>query len=79
MESGMVPAIISFLLPGIGQAATVDKTTYKWVIVFTVYAILTSLIITFISTPIGYIFSIIVRITLAYDAYMDKIDIDSIF
>ena len=52
MESGMVPAIISFLLPGIGQAATDDKTTYKWVIVFTLYAIITSLIITFISTPI---------------------------
>ena len=79
MESGIVPAIISFILPGIGQAVTDNKTKYKWVIVFVVYALITALLITFISTFIGYIFGFIVSLLLAYDAYADIIDIDEIF
>ena len=34
MESGIIPAIISFILPGIGQALTDGKPTGKWIVVF---------------------------------------------
>ena len=34
MESGIIPAIISFIFPGIGQALTDGKPTGKWIVVF---------------------------------------------
>ena len=79
MESGILPALISFFLPGIGQAATDGRTPYKWVIVFVVYFIITFLIENYVSLYLGVFIGLIIRILLAYDAYAEIIDIDNIF
>ena len=74
MESGIIPAIISFFFPGIGQALTDGKPTGKWILLFIVIVIveiLLSLLLPLIGTVIG----IIINIVFAYDAYANLIEI----
>lgn len=74
MESGIIPAIISFFLPGIGQALTDGKPTGKWIIVFIIALIVIWLLVNFLGT-IGTILDLIISILFAYDAYANLIEI----
>lgn len=76
MESGIIPAIISFILPGIGQALTDGKPTGKWIVVFIAMIIVFYLINMLLGAGIiSIIITLIIRIVFAYDAYANLIEI----
>ena len=76
MESGIIPAIISFILPGIGQALTDGKPTGKWIVVFIAMIIVFYLINMLLGAGIiSIIITLIIRIVVAYDAYANLIEI----
>ena len=75
MESGIIPAIISFILPGIGQALTDGKPTGKWIVVFIAMIIVFLLLNMLIGGTIYMIINLIIRIVFAYDAYANLIEI----
>ena len=75
MESGIIPAIISFILPGIGQALTDGKPTGKWIVVFIAMIIVFLLLNMLIGCTIYMIINLIIRIVFAYDAYSNLIEI----
>ena len=75
MESGIIPAIISFFLPGIGQALTDGKPTGKWIVVFIAMIIVFLLLNMLIGGTIYMIINLIIRIVFAYDAYANLIEI----
>lgn len=75
MESGIIPAIISFILPGIGQALTDGKPTGKWIVVFLAMIIVFLLLNMLIGGTIYLIINLIIRIVFAYDAYANLIEI----
>ena len=69
MESGTIPAIISFFFPGIGQALTDGKPTGKWIVVFILILIVYWILFFLLSTGIlKTIINLIIRIVFAYDA-----------
>lgn len=74
MESGIIPAIISFFFPGIGQALTDGKPTGKWIAVFVIVIIVEILLSLFLGL-IGSIIALIISIVFAYDAYANLIEI----
>ena len=75
MESGIIPAIISFILPGIGQALTDGKPTGKWIVVFIAMIIVFLLLNMLIGGTIYMIINLIIIIVFAYDAYANLIEI----
>ena len=75
MESGIIPAIISFFFPGIGQALTDGKPTGKWIVVFIAMIIVFLLLNMLIGGTIYMIINLIIRIVFAYDAYANLIEI----
>ena len=75
MESGIIPAIISFFFPGIGQALTDGKPTGKWIAVFIAMIIVFLLLNMLIGGTIYMIINLIIRIVFAYDAYANLIEI----
>ena len=76
MESGIIPAIISFFLPGIGQALTDGKPTGKWIGVFILVFIIYALLHWLLADGILYtIIALIISIFFAYDAYANLIEI----
>ena len=76
MESGTIPAIISFFLPGIGQALTDGKPTGKWIVVFILILIVYWILFFLLGTGIlKTIINLIIRIVFAYDAYAYLIEI----
>ena len=76
MESGIIPAIISFFLPGIGQALTDGKPTGKWIVVFILVFIIYALLHWLLADGILYtIIVLIISIIFAYDAYANLIEI----
>lgn len=80
MEPGILAAIISFVFPGIGQAITTPEARMKWIIVFVIYSII--FFVLYMITGRNFIVSIlslIVKLAAAYDAYDNKIDINSVF
>lgn len=80
MEPGILAAIISFIFPGLGQAITTPDARIKWILVFVLYSVIFAALfmITDRSIIIS-IISLIVKLGFAYDAYANKIDINSIF
>ena len=74
MESGIIPAIISFFFPGIGQALTDGKPTGKWIAVFVIVIIVEILLSLFLGL-IGSVIGLIISIVFAYDAYANLIEI----
>lgn len=74
MESGIIPAIISFFLPGIGQALTDGKPTGKWILIFIVVLIIEILLSQYLGL-IGTVINIIISLVFAYDAYANLIEI----
>ena len=75
MESGTIPAIISFF-PGIGQALTDGKPTGKWIVVFILILIVYWILFFLLGTGIlKTIINLIIRIVFAYDAYAYLIEI----
>ena len=81
MQPGIIPAIISFFLPGLGQAITRGRSSAKWIIVFIVVLIIDYCLYLFVNAPLagpvtwGAIISIIIGIIFAYDAYTDIIQL----
>ena len=75
MQSGIIPAIISFFLPGLGQAVTDGKPRLKWAAVFIVIYIIESLLLMFLGMTIGGIIGLIINLIFAYDAYANMIDL----
>ncbi len=76
MESGIIPAIISFIFPGIGQALTDGKPTGKWIVVFILILIVYWILFFLLGTGIlNTIINLIIRIVFAYDAYANLIEI----
>lgn len=74
MDAGIIPAIISFFLPGIGQAATTGRPTAKWIVVFIILLIINNLLNMYLGIA-GSVICSIISIVMAYDAYADKIQI----
>lgn len=74
MESGIIPAIISFFFPGIGQALTDGKPTGKWILIFIVILII-EILLSFLLGLIGSVISIVISLVFAYDAYANLIEI----
>ncbi len=74
MESGIIPAIISFFFPGIGQALTDGKPTGKWILIFIVVLIIEILLSQYLGL-IGNVINIIISLVFAYDAYANLIEI----
>ncbi len=74
MESGIIPAIISFFFPGIGQALTDGKPTGKWILIFIVVLIIEILLSQYLGL-IGTVINIIISLVFAYDAYANLIEI----
>ena len=74
MESGIIPAIISFFFPGIGQALTDGKPTGKWIAVF-IIVLIVEILLSFLLGLIGSIIALIISIVFAYDAYANLIEI----
>ena len=76
MESGIIPAIISFILPGIGQALTDGKPTGKWIVVF-IIVLIVEILLSFLNRQplIGSVINLIISIVFAYDAYANLIEI----
>lgn len=74
MDAGIIPAIISFFLPGLGQAVTTGRPTAKWIVVFIILIIIESLLGMYLGIA-GSVISVIISIIMAYDAYADKIQI----
>lgn len=74
MDAGIIPAIISFFFPGLGQALTTGRPTGKWAIIFIVLLVIEGLLGSY-GGNIGLIINLIISIVFAYDAYADKIQI----
>ena len=74
MESGIIPAIISFFFLGIGQALTDGKPTGKWILIFIVVLIIEILLSQYLGL-IGTVINIIISLVFAYDAYANLIEI----
>ena len=68
MANGILAAILSFIIPGLGQAYAGD---IKKGIIFFVIAVVLGLIVSFVlnGATWGYIIDIIYSIYAAYDAY----------
>lgn len=80
MEPGIVPAIISFIFPGLGQAITTPEARIKWIIVFVLYSVIFAVLFMISDRSIFVsIISFILKLGFAYDAYANKIDINSVF
>ncbi|MDO5849423.1 MAG: hypothetical protein Q4P18_07800 [Methanobrevibacter sp.] len=71
MQPGIIPAIISFFFPGLGQAITTGRPTWKWIGIFIIIIIVDYLLQCGNISWLGIIFNIV----LAYDAYADKIQL----
>lgn len=80
MEPGILAAIISFIFPGLGQAITTPEARIKWILVFVLYSVIfAALFMISDRSIIVWIISLIVKLAFAYDAYSNKIDLNSIF
>ncbi len=80
MEPGILAAIISFIFPGLGQAITTPEGRIKWILVFVLYSVIfAALFMISNRSMIVSIISLIVKLAFAYDAYSNKIDLNSIF
>jgi TM2 domain-containing membrane protein YozV len=67
MANGILAAILSFLIPGLGQAYAGD---FKKGIIFFIVALVMILIATFVfKTWVVYLINIIISLYAAYDAY----------
>lgn len=74
MKEGVFPAIVSFFFPGIGQAITEGRSPIKWILIDLIFwFIWYGVVYYFKSNTAGLIFSVIVSVILAYDAYAYKI------
>ena len=67
MANGILAAILSFIIPGLGQAYAVD---IKKGVIFFIIAVVIALIATFVfRTWIVYLIDVIYALYVAYDAY----------
>ncbi|MDO5849424.1 MAG: hypothetical protein Q4P18_07805 [Methanobrevibacter sp.] len=78
MKKGLLPAVVSFFFPGMGQAITEGRSTWKWVLIFIIFIIVRNIVGNFEffytkSIHGAVILSVIISIIFAYDAYYGKI------
>ena len=66
-NDALVNAVLSFIIPGLGQAINGDKQ--KGIAMFIVLIFLNIFIYFFINNPFGHLISIIYSAYAAYDAY----------
>ena len=66
-NDALVNAVLSFIIPGLGQAINVDKQ--EGIAMFIVLIFLNIFIYFFINNPFGHFISIIYSAYAAYDAY----------